>query len=269
MLTRALRGLQAFLALQLACTLVVAHDQVVSAVRFPRTPSLLDSLSPYSLDREHLDVGLPAIVVLLLLAALGLMPRVLVPLQFWLTAWFPVTCVTLSDGGDIIAGLLVFELLPYFVDPRPQTLRLSRFAVRTQMTLVYLSAGISKLEVPAWRHGTALRSYGSDPLDGLLYGSWLRVLEQPFVLHLLTWSTPVVEIAIAASIFGGPRYRRAALVAGVALHLAIGIGFGLYTFQLVMIAGLIVLTEPWRGLVRAPSVGADEAPGAVPQDIEH
>lgn len=256
MLNRAIRLVQSVLALQLAFTLTASHDAVAAAIRLQHAPTLLDTISPYSQFREHADIGLTVVVALLLLAAMGVFPRVLVPIQFWLTAFFPVTCITVADGGDAIAGLLVFQVLPWFLDPGPQTMRLTRYAVRGQMALIYVCAGITKLEVPAWRQGVALRSYAGDPLDGIQNQTIMSVFDNSLVLHLLTWSTPLVEIALAAAVLAGPRYRRAALAAGLALHAAIAISFSLYTFQLIMIAGLVLLTEPWRGSDSAPDTAA-------------
>jgi hypothetical protein len=39
------------------------------------------------------------------------------------------------------------------------------------------------------------------------------------------------------------RYRVSALVAGALLHVGLAVGFGLYWFQLVMLAGLVLLAR--------------------------
>lgn len=263
MLTPQLRGLQAFLALQLAATLAIGHEAVGAALAYegPRSPLSAWGIYPL-LVRDHPLLGTAVVCALLLLAAVGLWPRVLVPVQFWLTAWFPLCAPGIVYGGDFLAGLLVFELLPLFVFPSVWSAQLTRHAVRAQMALVYLAAGVTKLRVEAWRDGTAVGSYASDPLDGLKWHWLVDLVQQPFLNHLLSWGTPALELAIAVALVLGWRFRVAALTAGAALHVGLAVGFGLYWFQLVMLAGLLVLTEPWRGRptlsAQAADLGAQE-----------
>ena len=85
MLTPQLRGLQAFLALQLAATLAIGHEAVGAALAYegPRSPLSAWGIYPL-LVRDHPLLGTAVVCALLLLAAVGLWPRVLVPVQFWL-----------------------------------------------------------------------------------------------------------------------------------------------------------------------------------------
>lgn len=114
------------------------------------------------------------------------------------------------------------------------------------MSLVYLVAGATKLMVPQWRSGTALSLYARDPLEGVRSHLLVNFLSNPLVDHLLSWGTPVLECGIAFSLVGSTRYRRCALAVAIVLHTSIAIAFGYYTFQLVMLVGALLLTEPWR-----------------------
>ena len=262
MLTQRLRALQAFLAVQLAATLVIAHDAVNAALAFQGPRSSLSRWGVYPLVvRDHPLAGTVLVCALLLAAAAGTWPRVLVPVQFWLTAWLPLCAPGVVYGGDFLAGLLVFEMLPFFVLPSVWTGQLSRNAVRLQMSVVYLAAGVTKLRVDSWRHGTAVGDYAGDPLDGLVSRSLGDFVQHPLLNHLLSWGTPLLELGIAAALVMRWRYRVSALVAGALLHVGLAVGFGLYWFQLVMLAGLVLLTEPWRrdGLgAEAADLGAEE-----------
>jgi antimicrobial peptide system SdpB family protein len=260
-LSRPLRVLQVVLAVQLVATLLLARDAVVASASLPRPHSLLNTVSPYRLVSSQGHLGVLVIAATLVLAASGLWPRLLIPVQYWLTAWFPLSCISVVDGGDYIAALMVFELLPAVVLAQfAWSNRLSFFAVRAQIALVYLSSGITKLRVPEWRDGTALFSYARDPLDGLSTHLARVIATFGPVEHLLTWSIPVVEIALAASLLAPLRWRRVALGVGAALHVGIAVGFGLYTFAVVMIAGLVLLTAPWTKELRGAWEGVLDAP---------
>lgn len=257
MLRSPLRALQAFLALQLVATLVIARDAVNAALAYQGPRSSLSRLGIYSLVvRDHPLAGTILVCGLLLVAAAGLWPRVLAPVQFWLTAWLPLCAPGVVYGGDFLAGVLAFELLPFFVLPTTWTALLVQRAVRAQMALVYVAAGVTKLRVESWRHGTAVGGYAQDPLDGLVSKSLVDLVQHPLLNHILTWGTPLLELGIAAALVTRWRYRVSALVAGALLHLGLAVGFGLYWFQLVMLAGLVILTEPWRR-ERLPAEAAD------------
>jgi hypothetical protein len=257
-LSRPLRALQAALAIELMATLLLAHDAVTASLSYGSRSSLAE-VGIYSLlVRDHPALGTAVVCGLLGAAAAGRWPRLLVPVQFWLTAWFPLSAPGVRYGGDALAGLLVFELLPFFVLPGAWTAHLSRRAVRLQMAAVYVAAGVTKLRVEAWRDGVAVGRYGSDPVDGLVSRHLVDLVQQPFVNHALTWGTPVLELLLALSLVMPWRYRVAAVVVGSVFHVGLAVGFGLYWFQLVMLAGLVVLTEPWR---RGDTVSGVRAPG--------
>ncbi|CPT23788.1 beta-carotene 15,15'-monooxygenase [Mycobacteroides abscessus] len=61
-----------------------------------------------------------------------------------------------------------------------------------------------------------------------------------------TWGTIAIELVIALFIMGGPRLRRISLYSTVALHLAIYVTLGLFSFSLVMIAGAVLVANTDR-----------------------
>jgi hypothetical protein len=124
--------LQVLLAVQLAATLASAHAAVSAAASLAGHAGLLRSISPYRLVASHSTCGLLVLATLLLVAAAGVLPRIVVPLQFWVTASFPLSCPSIANGGDVIAGLLLFLMLPHFVLGSPLSTGLSRWALRVQ-----------------------------------------------------------------------------------------------------------------------------------------
>ena len=230
MLTRSLRGLQQVLAAQLAVTLLL---MVVSS-------NGLESQAAG--DSRALLVGLST---LLLVATSGWRPRLMLPIQLLISVWFLASFQNITDSGDRLCVYLLFLLLPGSFAQTQRGAEVSRWAVRGQMALVYVCAAITKLRVPEWRSGAAFHFYAVDPFNGIVWSPLLHVVDHPGVVQAITWGTPPLELALAASLFSRQRVRRAALLLGVALHGAIAVAFGLVTFSVVMVAGLIILTEPW------------------------
>ncbi|OJF15943.1 sporulation-delaying protein SdpB family protein [Couchioplanes caeruleus] len=137
----------------------------------------------------------------------------------------------------------------------------AHLVLRLQVALIYLAAVGTKLAVPSWRDGTYLAEIFHHPHYGpsaALRSALGPALEHRPIVAALTWGTPVVELAIAASVLAGPRLRRYGLALAIALHGLIIVLIGLVSFGVTMIA-LVTLAS--GGARRHPS--ADTAPMQV------
>jgi len=199
-------------------------------------------------------VRLTVALAVLAVVVIGYRPRWTCVPHWYVTVSLGTT-MTIPNGGDAVARTATMLLIVmclgdrrrwhWQVDPEPYPADwggasyAAHLVLRLQVALIYLSAVITKLQVPSWRHGTYLAEvldhpyYGpAEPLRSLL-GPWLD--SRPSVAAL-TWGTLAVELAIAAAALGGPHIRRGGLALAIALHGMIIVVMGLFSFGLVMIA---------------------------------
>lgn len=206
---------------------------------------------------EGLSVSRAVAVGVLILVAIGYRPRwTCVP--HWYVAFSIAESLTLPNGGEEVAQIATMLLIPVCLGDqrvwqwsrpvRPLSLRARGAAtatllvLRLQCAIIYGTAGVSKLLLAPWRKGSALDSVAFDPNFGMPSDVAHLLDSGPgyVVSHLLTWSVPATELAIAVLVLGGRRMRLGALNLGVALHVGIIALMGLFSFGLVMIATLVV-----------------------------
>lgn len=156
------------------------------------------------------------------------------------------------DSEDTVLRLACFFLVLMPVDSA-WGVRASRLAHRPappiwplrlwqlEMTLIYLSTALLKLQGQEWWDGSALHYslgvelYQRFPVpDALANG--------PVMSRLATWSVLAVESALPLALWV-PRWRKCAIGAAIALHLAIDYSMNLFLFEWAMIAGLLAF---WR-----------------------
>jgi hypothetical protein len=120
--------------------------------------------------------------------------------------------------------------------------------IQVHMCVVYLFAGLGKLQGESWWNGEAiwgaLASYEYQTLDL----TWLA--SQMWVVNVLTFVTLAWEVSYAFLIW--PRLTRPVfLIIAVMVHLGIGLAMGMMTFGLIMIYGNGAFVRPeWiRALV--------------------
>jgi len=201
-----------------------------------------------------LTIRLIVSVVVLAAVVAGLSPRwTCVP--HWYVTFSLGTTMTLPNGGDSVARIAALLMIPMCLGddrlwhwrqpagPLPPRWRGAAYAghlfLRLQVAIIYLSAVVAKLTVGSWRDGSFMYQvlhdpyYGSPAFARPLVGA---VVDTPPLVRGLTWGTIAIELAIAASMAGGPRVRRAALVLAIALHGSIIVMLGLASFGLIMIA---------------------------------
>ena len=129
--------------------------------------------------------------------------------------------------------------------------------IQLHMCIIYLFAGLGKLQGAAWWDGSAawmaVANLEYQSLDMTWLAGW------PKLVALLTHATVFWELFYAALIWN--RYSRPWMLLGaVASHGGIAIGLGMITFGLVMLIGNMAFLSP--GLVRAifdPVFGREKA----------
>lgn len=191
-------------------------------------------------------LGLLAIHTLLLL--LGVWSRFQAVFIFvWLVSFQhrnPLIC----DGEDTVFRLfaLFMVLMPldaYWSITRPSTptpfskawgLRL----IQIQMTVIYLSAGISKLAGQSWWDGSAM--FRVSRMEHYGGRQWLPMFwtETPWTMQWATWIGLAIELSLPVLLWVKPT-RRLAIVLGIVFHLAIESILNLFLFEWIMILGLL------------------------------
>lgn len=199
----------------------------------------------------------PHITVALLLAvvASGILPRLTGLLHVYATMTLAEYLAT-SDGGDQVAIALSVLILPICLfDGRFNTWRsslalppwatISLFAARLQVAYIYAEAALSKLSEATWREGTSVYYWAT----GIYFGPapWARdgiaaLLEGQAIVLLATYGTLVLELSLALSLLAPARARAGLFGLGALFHLGIGATFGIWSFAIIMIGSLLILT---------------------------
>jgi uncharacterized membrane protein YphA (DoxX/SURF4 family) len=207
----------------------------------------------------------------LVLFTLGLFTRVTSILAFVITISYVNRAPGALFGLDQINALLAMYLMlgpsgaRYSLDhwlanrhqshPQPVApsvgANLAIRLIQFHMCVIYLFAGLSKLQGPAWWNGTAL--WGA--FANLEYQSldMLWLVHYPLVINLLTLVSVAWEISYCVLVW--PRLTRPIVVAlSVPLHLGIAFCMGMVTFGLIMIVGNLAFVSPWlvRSLIEWP-----------------
>lgn len=230
-------------------------------------PTGLAAFSYFSLLANHLHVARWTAVVLLLIAAAGYRPRLTGILHWWLSASFMGSCIII-DGGDQIAAVLTLLLLPAtLTDPRRwhwlpapavETRRQAVLATvaerfvwlaRLQVAIVYLHAGVGKLSVPDWRHGTATYYWFLDTKIGFpaeYHEMLVWALQPTWTTVLLTWAPIALELALftVIAMTRGQQARLWLFAIGIIFHAGNVVAFGLVSFFFTMAGALFLLCLP-------------------------
>lgn len=229
----------------------------------------------------------------------GRLVRVAAPVSFMAVLSLQLDNTALLNAGDELlriwgAYLALFAILtpgrlldvPLFGTPGddgerrwapvpPWLVRLAQL----QLTIVYPFSVLAKWEGETWRDGTAaLWSLGLEDFERFPVPGFV---ERSLVLGaLITWGTLLVE-ALVPLLLWFKRSRRAAIVAGLVLHVSFDYALRVGFFGWAMILGYVAFLTPgesarilgWFGrrvLVRggAPPAGpAQTTPGASPEPV--
>jgi hypothetical protein len=114
--------------------------------------------------------------------------------------------------------------------------------MQIQMTALYASTFLSKLQGSTWHDGSALW-YVSRMTDN--YGRFIpsSLFDIYAVSAIATWGTLFIEAALPIALWIRP-LRKWAIIAGFALHLGIEISMNLFLFQWIMMLGLLSFVIP-------------------------
>lgn len=203
------------------------------------------------------------IVACLLLVASGFFPRYTSILHFYLTFSLS-TVVRLPDGGDEAAKLVAFFLvlicladgrrnhwqtkeIPSVTSSLMPVAWAAWIGIRAQFAWIYLSAAVGKVSVPEWQDGTAVYYVTRQAFFGYNgplseFALWLTSV--PLVTLVATWGTIVLEMVVAVFLLLPRRYRLIAVALSLLFHTAIILGIGLFSFGLIMIAGMLLPLLP-------------------------
>lgn len=117
--------------------------------------------------------------------------------------------------------------------------------IQIHMCIMYLFAGLGKLQGDTWWDGTATWMGFANTEYRSFDVTWLAAY--PLVINLMTQVSLAWEIGYAALVW--PRWTRPIMIAmAVPLHLGIAVCMGMITFGLAMIFGNVAFVSP--GLVR-------------------
>lgn len=212
--------------------------------------------------RAFVDARCWLAVVGLMLVASGFRPRYTAVLHLWIV-YSITTSVTLPDGGDSIALIVVLLITPMcLADPRrwqwsaprrrmPRPARTvaygSFWALRLQIAYLYADSAIAKMGVADWQNGSAFYYFVRDKMFGSagpVAPMWMWLSDQSLTTLATTWGTIVVELVIALFTLLGVRWRLAAFWLCAALHALIFVSMGLFSFSAVMVAVAALVATP-------------------------
>ncbi|MDA1015128.1 MAG: HTTM domain-containing protein [Planctomycetota bacterium] len=122
--------------------------------------------------------------------------------------------------------------------------------IQVHMCLIYLVAGLSKLQGTAWWDGHAMWLAFANIEYQSRDMTWLA--EYPKLINLMTHVTVLWELFFCTLIWR-PAIRPYMLLVGIALHCGIGAFLGMWTFGLIMLVGCVSFV-PVQTLERILSV---------------
>lgn len=146
----------------------------------------------------------------------------------------------------------------------------SSFVIRLQVAGIYFQASIAKLPHAEWADGTAIYYWLNDPMFGS--PAWLRtgmgaLTHNAVLVQSLTWGAMIIEFALALGLIARRSVRPYLLIAGLSLHLGIGVLMGLPSFSIAMFGALVLFLrpfdEPFKGLRLPPMFAKEDLPGGV------
>lgn len=199
-------------------------------------------------------------MVILVLFTIGFSTRVTSILSYLITVAYAHRAVGALFGLDQVNAFLAMYLAvgasgdAYSVDSWLQGRRTGTHAIRKStsatigqrliqihMCIVYLFAGLGKLQGEFWWDGTALWGAFANFEYQTLDMTW--VCSYPIIVNLLTQITLAWEIGYIAIVW--PRLLRPVVITlSVPLHLGIAVCMGMTTFGLIMIVGNLSFVSP-------------------------
>jgi hypothetical protein len=228
----------------------VLKSQTAEQILGPQAWSFLNCLDS---EPWMAQLGLLCLLIHSGLMLLGCYSRFQVAAIFvWLVS-FQNRNPLITDGEDTVFRILAFLLIWLPLDAKwsVMSLRDSKNAHRTptskdawalrliqfQMTVIYASTALCKLEGETWQNGSAV-GYVSRMTDN--FGRWISPewFDLPWITPLATWGTLAVEAFLPFGLWI-PKIRWLAIGLAALMHLGIEASMNLFLFQWVMLLGLV------------------------------
>ena len=141
------------------------------------------------------------------------------------------------SGQDPVARSLAAQTPAGRERPAPApsaSANLAQRLIQVHMCVIYLFAGVSKLQGPSWWSGEAMwRAFANLEYQSLDM-TWMAW--HPWLINLMSHVSVVWEIWFCVLIWK-PLWRPVMLVGAVVLHVGIGLCLGMWTFGLIMLVG--------------------------------
>ncbi|MGG0219812.1 sporulation-delaying protein SdpB family protein [Bacillus mycoides] len=204
-------------------------------------------------------------VILLLIIASGWRPRY-TGIVHWYIAYSFQTAATTIDGGEQVAAVITFMLIPltltdnrkwHWYKPDNKVLDTKSYiyriialvtiwAIRIQVAILYLHSTIAKLGNSEWINGTAVYYFLQDHMLGLpnvLLNLISPILTSKYVA-MATWGTMVLQIMLFAALVAPKKHWKYYLTLALLMHETIAVMLGLISFSMVMTGVLILYLRP-------------------------
>jgi len=205
---------------------------------------------------EHIWIAEIISVIVLLWVISGYFPYITGILHWWVAFSF-CNAASLADGGEQVAAVLLFFLIPvtlldrrknHYHSPKEHSIgrryvssMTLKFIIPIQMGILYMHAFTDKLyKLEEWRNGTAVYYFSKDPLFGGGTIENLNLFSSTFFVTSATWGTLLLELCLAGALFMSYNSKKWMLPFGVLFHFLISVMFGLWSFMFSMIGGLII-----------------------------
>ena len=216
----------------------------------------------YFLWFDNLYVPYAISLILLIIIALGFIPRIMCFIHTWVT-YSIFYSMLVVEGGDQICVIMTLLLIPISIlDQRlngwfPKKIfseikynffvynaSVSILFIKLQIAILYFNAGVSKFYAPEWSNGTAVYYWFNDVIFGApkwLANSFIGYLfTNNISVSIINWSVIILEIFLFASLFYKQKYKYLLFILGFLFHFSIFIVHGLATFSVSMTAALII-----------------------------
>lgn len=214
-----------------------------------------------------LELARVVAILVLVLVVIGWRPRWTAIPHAWVVLSMQ-NSMTLTEGGDQIAGNLALLLLPVALadgrrwhwsaapvagtpvhggETRRMVANTTLVLVRFQVAVIYLHAAAGKAAVPEWLDGTAVYYWMLDPQfgpDGVREYVLTAFTATAWGVTMVTWGSIVIEFMLAAGLVAGAPMRKVLFWIGILFHLGIAVALGLTTFGVTMAGALILFLWP-------------------------
>lgn len=264
---------RSLLAFSLLITLLLANPNHFFNPTFQPNPSHnflpITKISIFYLLYPHqLILAKIIAIIILLLTVLGVYPRYFCILHWYITFSFYASNFCL-EGGDQVASILTLLFIPIcIIDNRKNhwhktqntildegkiykafkiNAYLSYLCIRLQVGIIYLNSSIGKLKVDEWVNGTVLYYWFTEPVFGIpnfLYPFVMPIIENKFLLPVLTWSSLLLEFLLFLGILIDVKHRKLLFLLGILFHFFIFVFHGLFSFSVVMVGALVIYLVP-------------------------